>query len=517
MDLYRWQRQCLKAWDAHDCRGIVHVATGAGKTVLAIRTMELWMQRHPNAMVKIVVPTIPLAHQWERALLQQVEAEDMRPGFYGGGSRDSERRVMIYIVNSARGALSGHVRRALSMGRHVLLVCDECHHCQSPENRRIFGFLTPEVLSGGQYASLGLSATPFGTENDGLLVRALGPEIYRYGFDEAVREGILTPFVVCDVGVSFYPEEREEYQYLSREIQKALALLNLEHPKLSALDRNAFMRAVGRLAAAAGMDSDDPAARFLRLTYQRKRVSNLARCRVACGLELLRRLPGESRVLVFCERIEQAVDMAAAIRMRMGGICALYHSEMTAEARARSMEAFRDGRARVLVSCRCLDEGIDVPDASIGMVLSSSSMSRQRIQRMGRILRRAPDKAASCLYYIYVREASDDAVYLPGLTQCERFSLQYSTLENAFANELYEYAANELLNRARNRGWEAERLRELRRCLLEGIVRPDYLLPENALRSRISGAANLRERNYYRTMTAMSRAFHDGEETGETP
>ena len=85
---------------------------------------------------------------------------------------------------------------------------------------------------------------------------------------------------------------------------------------------------------------------------------------------------------------------------------------MTKDARERVLDEFRKGSIRVLISCRCLDEGIDVPDANIGIVLSSSAVERQRIQRLGRVVRRSPGKDTACLYYIYIRESSDDAAYL---------------------------------------------------------------------------------------------------------
>jgi len=511
MELFKWQRECLVAWEKHGCRGIVNVVTGAGKTVLALAAMDRWLKGHPGGMVKIVVPTIPLAHQWKTALRHHVDRDALRPGFFGGGARDGDdTQVMIYIVNSARQALSTHVRRALSLNRAVLLICDECHHYQSPQNRRIFDFLTPGVLAGGLYACLGLSATPFGGEDDGLLMRALGEEIYRYGFEAAVGEGILSPFVVCETAVSFLPEERMEYARLSSEIIRTLAVLEQEYPGLLRLGREKFMRAVSRLAHAAGMDSDDPSARFLRLTYERKQVTSLARSRVACGMALLSRLCEGDRVLIFCERIVQAEEMVARIRRRWGdGRCALYHSEMTAQARANSMRAFREGEARVLVSCRCLDEGVDVPEANIGIVLSGSAVSRQRIQRMGRILRRAPGKDTACLYYLYVREASEDAAFLPRLDSCDSFSLRYYSLEDTFSNELYEYAAGDLLNRAREARWEDDRLSELRRCLEEGLTRADCLLPVETLESRARTAKTKHARNYLRAMQGMSRAFHE--------
>ena len=101
-DLYKWQKDCLRKWEENHRRGIAHVVTGAGKTILAIAAIESVRGLFPDLMVRIVVPTIPLARQWETALRHHMGAEEWRPGLYGAGRRDDpERHVMIYIINSS--------------------------------------------------------------------------------------------------------------------------------------------------------------------------------------------------------------------------------------------------------------------------------------------------------------------------------------------------------------------------------------------------------------------------------
>ena len=508
MQLYDWQKECLLAWEKNGRTGIARVVTGAGKTILALEAVRRMREQYPDTSVKIVVPTIPLAHQWKSALLRDARTGADLPGFFGGGKRDDpDSRVMIYIVNSARMALSAHIRKELAQKRHVLLICDECHHYASPQNRRIFDFFTPEIAAGNLYACMGLSATPFETENNSVLMEALGPEIYHYSFDEAVREDILSPFSVCEVSASFVPEELAEYGRLSTEIGILLAKLYQEHPGLERLERHKFLRAVSRMAHEADMDPEAPAAAFLLKTYQRKEISVLASSRVQCGLAILERLRPTDRIIIFCERIVQAEEMAAVIRRRFGNVCVLYHSGMTKDARERNMLLFRENSARVLVSCRCLDEGIDVPDANIGVVLSGSAVERQHIQRMGRLIRRAEGKEAACLYHISIREAAEDSAFLPGMNQAEKFSLRYYPAEKDFSNDLYEYISSMLLNNARAHGLTGPALAEFRACLMEGMIRADCLLPENALKNRIRTASGTHEKNYGRTMLKVQQEF----------
>ena len=508
MKLYRWQQECLQAWESHQFHGIAHVVTGGGKTFLALNAMERYLSLHPDARIKIVVPTIPLALQWQAALLHCGSPDLNQPGFFGGGTRDrSDRKVMIYIINSARESLSAHVRRSFSLGQHVLLICDECHHDQSPQNRKIFDFLSSSSAFEEQYASLGLSATPFGTGEDEVLLRGLGPVIYRYDFSAASADGIVSPFSVCETAVSFLPEEAELYSELSLQIGILLKRLLEKHPELKELKGNRFLKAVAKIAREESPDASSVAAAYQMKCWKRKEVTVLAQSRLLCGLALIRSLPDTERILIFSERITQAEAMARMIRRSLGNVCGIYHSEMSREARTRNMEAFREGTVRILVSCRCLDEGINVPDASVGIVLSGASVPRQRIQRLGRILRRASGKTSASLYYLYIRESSEDSTFLPGLEAGSSVSLHFNAAEQAFDSGLYEYAARQLLESKKQSGYNDPQLRELRKCLVEGLPRLDYLLDEETLHRLQLDAPSAHLRNYCLAMRQLARFF----------
>ena len=115
ISLYPWQQECLRSWEENNRRGIVHVATGAGKTVLALEAIRRFRKEHSNASVRIVVPTIALAQQWQSALLKAAENAEECPGFFGAGKREApDRAVMIYVINSARDYLARHVEQAFS-------------------------------------------------------------------------------------------------------------------------------------------------------------------------------------------------------------------------------------------------------------------------------------------------------------------------------------------------------------------------------------------------------------------
>ena len=209
-------------------------------------------------------------------------------------------------------------------------------------------------------------------------------------------------------------------------------------------------------------------------------------------------------LFIFTERIEQAEAVFRQISKKYGSCSPIYHSGMTPEARKRVLGAFRDHAFRILVTCRCLDEGIDVPDANIAIVLSGSSVPRQHIQRLGRVIRRSEGKDTACLYYLYIREAAEDNVYLTrDISESTSFELRYEADLHAFENELYIYTCLELMEAARRVSQDAARLKEMRACMNEGLTRADYLLPEETLQKNIRSAASRHRKNYWKVMSRI--------------
>ena len=510
MKLYKWQEVCLQNWKENQYRGIVNVITGAGKTVAALAAMDLLLRRFPDLRIRIVVPTIPLASQWNQALLKHAKTADDFPGFYGGGKKDpTDRKVMIYIINSARSSLSRHIQRDFSLNRPVLLICDECHHYQSKENRRIFDFLKTDASMLSLYHCIGLSATPFGTQDDAFLTSVLGKEIFSYGFQQAAAEKLISGFYICQISVSFLAGEYREYLQLTDLVRAALARLLKAWPHLKNLEKKDFMRAVTVIARKADMDPAEPAVQFLLTTFQRKAVSTMSHARLLCCLSLIRKLPSNRRILIFCEQMKQAENLYRLIGRTFGPIAGLYHSGITTDARTRILSQFREGSLRILCACRCLDEGIDVPDADVGIVVSSSSVSRQRIQRLGRIIRRSPGKHAACLYYIYIRESTDETVYLDNMKDGVVYHLRYDTCEDAFSNELYEYAALNLLDNTQKSNAEPSIRKELRACILEGLIHPDYLMDEPLQEQLMQEASSIHQKNYWYAMKRIGESFRE--------
>lgn len=509
LSLYSWQKECMDAWFDNQCRGIVNVVTGAGKTVFALAAAaRLEQMLHRPLRVKIVVPGRALLSQWSSALRgnslgRPVEREEI--GYYAGSRKDGEqRRYMIYVINSARYNLARHILSDLRDGYAVLLIADECHRYASGENRKIFEFLPYTETCGGEYYSLGLSATPRVCGYDSVLVPALGKEIYRYTFEKAAKRRTLCPFSVYQIALFFTDAELEEYEGISDTMAQVRKQLIKLCPYLKQMDRSGFFAALRMLAGESDKKHGKLAGQFLGLSYKRKGMVCTASARIACVCDLVERLDEGERILIFGERIEQAQEVYARLNERYPNRVGCYHSQMGQQANQNALERFRDGSLRILITCRAMDEGADIPDASIGIVLSGTSAERQRIQRLGRILRRKEGKENACLYYLFVKDSSEEKVFFPKKRETfKTCDLVYWEAGHLFRHPAYERTALSVMRKLERQGIDGALLDEAKECLAAGLVRADWLLSEKACEERIERAGSRRERNYWICMKRM--------------
>ncbi len=383
----------------------MQAVTGAGKTMFALKAVQKLRGRYgENFWTAIVVPTRALMTQWSRTLRSLLLEEDIV----------EELQYQVYVVNSARYQLARKVLDKLRAGITVLLIADECHHYTSVENRKIFEFIPYVGEASGQYCSIGLSATI--GEKDltelRLLEEALGRIIFRYSYERALQEGVISEFRLIQVALHFREDEYEEYQELSERMKATRRQLYLRYPLLKK-EGISFFSLLQSLAKEDNTETGSYAKSFLHLSYQRKKLVCMAANRIFCVHELLKEIDVRKKVLVFSENIEQADRLWELLKYDYGGRVGKYHSRAGRQANENALERFRNGEILILITCKALDEGIDVPDAGIGIILSGTSMERQRMQRLGRILRRSEKKEIACLYYLFIEESIEEKSYFP--------------------------------------------------------------------------------------------------------
>ncbi len=305
------------------------------------------------------MPTTALADQWYVSVVEEAGVDPSAIAMLTSRSTPADLRLFnIIVINSAR-----RLDPAVWNERNRVLVVDECHRAASAENSR--------SLSGGSVASLGLSATPDRQYDAGLedvLVPALGPLIFRYTLPEATRDGILSAFELSNVKVPLSPDEERDYTEVSRGV-----------------------------ARAASRGADDEA--YLALLRKRSRISTNALARLPTAVRLAES-HRSARTLIFHETIDGAEAILAMLKSR-GHSATLYHSRLGPFLRRENLRLFRRGVYDVLVTCRALDEGVNIPEVEVAIIAAATASERQRIQRLGRVLRPAPGKTVAQVYTIY--------------------------------------------------------------------------------------------------------------------
>ena len=411
--LYDWQRECLPRWLEREC-GTIKVATGGGKTLFSLAVAQaLQNAREPDLRVAVVVPTIPLMFQWNDEL-RQGNLPASAIGLMGGGQELPplvSLRVLVCVLNSARERLPELIRTA-NWSPRMLLVVDECHRAAAAQARKIFA-------THPRY-TLGLSATPepdmelleVPTEaayNNGVVGQALGPIIYDFTLQQSLQAGLLTPFEVWHIGLPLTSHESHEHARVSREITELRKTLQLHHRR--SRSKQSFL-AWCQTQASRGGPAAAEAEQFLALASRRKRMLYRARARAEVTLGVLSESPNDTdrRVIVFHESIAE-IETIYLEAIAHGIPAVLEHSELPDGLRADNIEAFREGVARVIVSAKSLVEGFNVPSADLGLIVASSSSVRQRIQSLGRLLRRKAGGRTAQVFVLYIRDSEDEAIY----------------------------------------------------------------------------------------------------------
>ena len=327
------------------------------------------------------MPSIALLDQWYVDLVDDSSIESEQISIFGGGQTSQKfGTVNIMTLNTGREVSA----KALREGD--LLIVDECHRAASPENSRA---ITHEI----DYFSLGLSATPERQYDSGFeteLVPKLGPVIIDYDYVQAKEDGVICDFALYNVKVQMSDEEVEEYSNLTNLIGKAMK------------------------------DGGAESEKYLQLCFKRAKMASESKMRIPAALDIVSTEKSE-KTLIFHEGIKSAEKITELLNGR-GHYALAYHSKMSDSIRRDNLLRFKKGTCDVLVTCRALDEGANIPEASLGIIAASTKSDRQRIQRLGRVLRKAPGKDIALIYTIYSTDTEqenliEEADNLRGLTE----------------------------------------------------------------------------------------------------
>ena len=366
-----YQEHAYLRWADAGYRGVVVMPTGAGKTFVALYALA-----EVEQTTLVVVPTIDLMNQWHRSICSVLGLGESQVARWGGGYHDlRDITVMTYE--------SGTLNTATIADRFSMIVFDEVHHLPAESYRRI----AEECISTKR---LGLTATPERVDRlETDLDYLVGKIVFSVSKEELERKSYVASFRQERILVDLTPEERMEYETLWREYKQNLRAV---FAKARGSRGNPIQLLVRRLAF-------DQNARVALDSWRRaRRIALEANSKVDQVERLLKRYR-DRKVLIFSEYISIVNRIA-----RKFGIAKITSSTGLVE-RKKILQMFREGRITKLVSGKVLDEGVDVPDASVGIIVSGSSTKRQYIQRLGRLLR--PKDIQAVLIEIVSRKTTE--------------------------------------------------------------------------------------------------------------
>ena len=371
MTPYAHQTAALQAWVNAKWRGVVVLPTAAGKTYLA----QLAMEAVPRSAL-ITVPTLDLMHQWYAHL--EAAFPGVEVGLLGGGSRD---RSPILVATYDSAAI-----HAESLGnQYGLLICDECRHLPSDFNRVIAEYAIAPYR-------LGLTATPDradGRHSD--LATLLGPVVY-HKTPEELSGHTLAPYRVEQIKVSLSEAERDRYESRIQQRNQFLQQKNIWLSSAQGWQR--FVQASAR----------SQAGRRAMLAHREAKAIALGTEGKLAVLEALLAQHFPNRTLIFTN------DNATVYRISQDFLIPAITHQTAVKERHQVLQAFKDGTYPALVVSHVLNEGVDVPEAGIAILLSGSGSTREYIQRLGRILRKGHRDKQAILYEVIAEATTEEQV-----------------------------------------------------------------------------------------------------------
>lgn len=372
----------LENWEKNGRRGIFEHATGSGKTYTAICAIRDALDR--NKTVLVLVPSKELLRQWRKEIGENIQDIEIQYLLCGDGNNawkkdnllrlwtspsDSMNKITIAIMDTA---CSGQFLNSVLPGEHLLIVVDEVHRIGSSARRNI--------LNIDAHERLGLSATPIrygDVEGTNAIFDYFGGIVEPvFSLEDAIRTNVLTKYYYHPTQISLTEQEQDEWNALTKIINKIIASNGGSNRNISAIiEEN---------------------SRLQMKMIERSRIIKQASGKVPLSLSVIKdNYKYGDHWIVYCDNQSQLREVLNLL-LDNDYNAYEYHSDMSGD-REQTLKYF-DRNGGILVSIRCLDEGVDIPATTHALILASSKNPREFIQRRGRILRKYEGKYFAHLY-----------------------------------------------------------------------------------------------------------------------
>lgn len=368
-----YQQEAIRAWFRNNCKGLLEMATGTGKTITALSAVsKLWEVTNRLGVV-IVCPYTHLVDQW----VEDIKQFNMSPVVAYSSRSLWENELSHYVTAFQSGIInhfclittnatfgSSHMQAALHRLRgQIVFVADEAHHLGADRNRK-------KLLDSFPYR-LALSATPnrwYDDEGTDELISYFGGKVvFQFGLEKAIERDFLTQYFYYPHVVHLDEDESEKYYEITRKLV--------------------------RLMPRDGNIKDSGNESLQSLLIERSRILSRARNKIIILRELMEGRKDSKYNIIYCgdSRVdgEKQIDVVVnLLGYELGMKVHTFTSREDEKQRRELLKRFEDGNLQGLVAIKCLDEGVDVPATQTAYILSSSTNPREFIQRRGRVLRK---------------------------------------------------------------------------------------------------------------------------------
>lgn len=352
------QHRFLDKWKSANARGSLVANTAFGKTTVALLAIQEMNQNHPERITHVVVPTHALKNQWEEVILAW-----------------KLKNVTVWIINTY----------ILEIRYTNLLVLDEIHRFGSNTFRQVF-------LKSRFNFILGLTATLERQDGMHSLIHMYAPVLRRISLSEALEKGYVSSFKVFNFGIELSRAESASYEYIQKQFETYFQIFDNDFNLVRRILANSNVR--DQFGLIKGLTSSElfyQARQFSKFLHLRKTFLNEAPSKIQAVKQIWMTL--NKKMIVFCETTAFADQIVEAL----GIVSFAYHNAVADKKKMKQqLEDFKTGSGshQVVVAVKAIEEGLDVPDIEVVVIVSGNATKRQYIQRMGRSLRIRPGKTA---------------------------------------------------------------------------------------------------------------------------
>ena len=358
------QLSIIETWRNNKGCGTLIASTGFGKTYTAIMAIKKLREKYSDAHVIVVVPTINLQNQWYKELKKHKQ----------------DKETCVLVINTA-------YKNKYECG---LLIMDEIHCYGAPEFIKVFETIKYKYI-------LGLTATIERSDGKHEVLKKAAPIIDEVTLKECLDNDWISKYTIYNLSVNFTEDEAEDYKKRDKTFKYAAY-------KLGYGGRDSFTKASNILKSKTASAQDKAhAAIYYNSMRKRGEICKNAGNKIQAIVDIISLFP-DRKAIVFSDSTNFADDL----QEQLGDICVAFHSKMTAKQQREALKMFDDNRTkkRVISCVKALNQGLDVPDCSLGIVAAGNSKKLDNIQRTGRIFRYQPDKTA-IIVNLYVPETQE--------------------------------------------------------------------------------------------------------------